>query len=159
MLLLIIAVLQTTAMPLLTIWGVMPELMLLVVVSWNVLAGMENGVLWALAGGMLLDALSGGPFGVVTISLVVATLVVGTVELHLQRDSVWLPLVTGVFATALYQVAYLVTLRAFNYPVPWVPNLVHVLLPSLVVNAVAEYPVFGALQRLHRRVVMERLQW
>lgn len=159
MLLLVIGVLQTTTMPLFSLWGVTPELLLLVIASWSVLAGLENGMVWALGGGLVLDAFSGGPFGAATVALVVASAVVTLAETNLQRDSIWLPLITGLLATVLYQVTYLLLLRMFGHPAPTLPGLVHVVLPSLAINGLAIYPVFAATRWLHRRVVQERLQW
>ncbi len=159
MLLLVIAVLQTTAMPLFSLWGVRPELLLLVIASWSVLAGMDSGLVWALGGGLMLDALSGGPFGAATIALTIASVIVSLAEVNLQRDSIWLPLITGLLATVLYQGMYLLALRVLGRPTPLIPGLVHVVLPSLVVNGLAAYPVFGATRWLHQRVVRERLQW
>jgi len=151
--------LQTTAMPLLSLWGIVPDLMLLVVVSWILLRGAKEGVAWAVGGGLILDLLSGGPIGAATISLALASLVASLGELNVPRNSSWLPLMTGILATAVYNVAYLGILQISGRSMPWVPSLLHVVAPCMAVNALAMYPVYWAMRWLHLRTSYEKLQW
>ena len=52
-----VAIAQSTVMPHLTIMGVKPDLMLLAVMSWSLLRGSEEGLVWAFIGGLALDLL------------------------------------------------------------------------------------------------------
>ena len=58
------AVIHVTWLPRLP---VRPDLMLVLVVAWSLLRGVEEGLLWAFIGGVLLDLLSVGPFGGFTV--------------------------------------------------------------------------------------------
>jgi len=62
-LLLALALLQSTAMPYLKLFGVMPNLMLLTVVAWSLLRGPGEGVVWGFVGGIFLDLFSRAPLG------------------------------------------------------------------------------------------------
>jgi len=146
-------------MPRLSLWGVMPDLMLLVVVSWVLLRGARKGAMWALGGGLMLDLLSGGPFGIATISLGVASLVASLSGLNVPQTSFWLPLAAGVLATVAYNVMYLALLRISGRSIPWGPSLLHVVMPSLALNALAMYPTYWAMRWLHARTSYEKLQW
>lgn len=125
--------------------------MLLVVVSWSLLRGTREGLLWALGGGLMLDLLSGGPFGVATICLVLSSVVVGMGELNLVRDSPWLPLVAGVLATAVYNVAYWAILQATGRSFYTVYGLLQLMGPNLMLNAIAVYPTYWTTRWLHQR--------
>jgi rod shape-determining protein MreD len=152
----VIALVQTSAMPLFSLWGLTPDLMLLAVVSWSLLRGMDQGLPLALAGGMLLDLLSGGPFGLATLSLTVAAAVTSFGQSGIARESVWLPLVAGSLATAVYDGVYLVILRLLGRPLSWTLGLVHVILPSMVWNVLMMYPAYWLLRRLHLRTAPGR---
>ncbi len=145
------ATLQTSVLPTYSLGGVVPDLMLLVVVSWSVLRGSRAALPLALGGGLLLDLLSGGPFGAATISLTVSSLVTGLEQLNLFRDSLWLPLLAAVLATVLYNMVYLMILAAFGRTLQWLPTLQQVILPEMALNIAVMYPVFWSMRWLHRR--------
>lgn len=134
-------------------WGITPDLMLLVVVSWSLLRGVGAGLPLGLFGGLILEMISGGPFGGVVVSLLVASAVTTYAHTGISRDSVWLPLAAGSLATALYVGLYAVLLRASGRPVDLALGLLQVIVPSAVLNVVAMYPVYWLLRRLHQRTV------
>lgn len=151
LLLLIIALLQTSTMPSLSLSGVMPDLMLLVVTSWSLLRGTWWGLLCALGGGLFLDLLSGGPFGVATAALVLSSVVIGMGELNVVRESRWLPLVASILATAVYDLAYWVLLQVTGRSLHTVYTLLKVLGPGLMLNALFMYPTYWVLRWLSQR--------
>jgi rod shape-determining protein MreD len=136
-------------MPKLSLWGLTPDLMLLAVVSWGLLRGLAQAFPLTLAGGMLLDLLSGGPFGAATLSLTVASTVTSLSQFGIARESVWLPLVAGSLAAAVYNGVYLVILRLLGRPFSWNLGLVHVIIPSMVWNGLMMYPAYWLLRRVH----------
>jgi len=107
----------------------------------------------------MLDLLSGGPFGIATISLGVASLVASLSRLNVPQTSAWLPLAAGVLATVAYNVAYLALLRISGRSIPWGSSLLHIVLPLIALNALATYPTYWAMRWLHARTSYERLQW
>ena len=151
--------LQTTGMPLLSLWGVMPDLMLLVVVSWILLRGASEGIIWSLGGGLMLDLLSGGPIGAATIALALASFVASLSELNVPRTSLLLPVTACILATAAYNAGYLVVLQISGRAIPWGPSLLQVVLLCMVVNGLAMYPTYWAMRWLHLRTSSMKLQW
>jgi rod shape-determining protein MreD len=138
-------------MPSLSWSGVMPDLMLLVVVSWSLLRGTREGLLWALGGGLLLDLMSGGPFGVAVVSLALSSVIIGMGELNVARDSLWLPLVASVLATAAYNLSYWAILQVTGRFFYTVHGLLQLMGPSVMLNAIAMYPTYWATRWLSRR--------
>ena len=153
------AILQTTVMPRFALWGVRPDLMLLVVVSWSLLRGTKEGLLWALGGGLLLDLLSGGPFGAATLSLALSSVVASLSEVTVSRGTVWLPVAASLAATALYDLTYMLVLQLAGRPVLWGLGLTRVVVPSLALNGLATYPTYWTLRWLNRRVGIEKIEW
>jgi len=125
--------------------------MLLVVVSWSLIRGAKEGFAWALGGGLLLDLLSGGPFGALTISLILSSLAASLGELNIFRGSLWLPTAASVLATAVYDLAYLLILEVTGHPMHWGPSLLQVVVPCMTLNALVMYPTYWAMRWLHQR--------
>ena len=85
-LLTIVAIVQTTLLPMFLPGPVRPDLMLMLVVGWGVVHGNGQAALWGLGGGILLDLFSGAPFGLAALSLgaigLIADLPAELSELH-----------------------------------------------------------------------------
>ena len=76
-LLTVVALFQDVVLARVAVLGGRPDLVFLVVVVWAFLRGSTEGAIWAFIGGLLLDALSGGPFGCIALSLLVVAILVG----------------------------------------------------------------------------------
>ena len=146
-------------MPHLTIMGVKPDLMLLMVVSWSLLRGAKEGLIWALIGGIGLDLLSGAPFGTSTVALVVLSLLAGRGELSVFRTHIALPLIATLVAALLYDLFFLLLLQMRGASMVWADNLVKVVLPSTLLNVLLSPFVYKALYWLHRKTGPEELAW
>jgi rod shape-determining protein MreD len=159
LLLIAIVILQTTAVSHLTVLGVKPNLMLLMVISWSLLRGAKEGVIWALVGGMGLDLVSGTPFGTSTVALVALSLVAGLGELSVFRAHLALPLIATLVATLAYDLFFLLSLYARGCSIAWTDSLIKVVLPSTLLNVLLSPLVYKALYWLHRKTGPEEMAW
>ena len=159
LLLIATVIIQTTAMPHLTIMGVKPDLMLLMVISWSLLRGAQEGVIWALVGGMGLDLLSGAPFGTSTVALVALSLLAGVGELSVFRTHIALPLIATLIATLAYDLFFLLLLHMQGCSIAWADSLIKVVLPSTLFNVLLAPFVYKALYWLHRKTGREEMAW
>ncbi len=139
--------------------GVEPELMLMVVVSWSLLRGTGEGMVWALIGGVSLDLLSGAPFGMMTVALLVVSFLSGLGERSVFRTHILLPVVMALVTTLLYDLIILLILALTGRPVAWTDSVVHVVLPSTLINTLLIPLVFWPLQWLHRKTGREKIHW
>lgn len=158
-LLLTVALLQTTALPALKVLGVKPELMLLTVLAWSLLRGVEEGLVWAFLGGLMLDLFSGGPLGASALALLVVSFLSGLTEGSVTRTSFVLPMGTALAGTLLYQSLFLLIIRLTRGTVPWTDSLFRVTLPSLAVNTLLMPAMFQALAWLDRKTGREEIGW
>ena len=146
-------------MPHLTIMGVKPDLMLLMVISWSLLRGAQEGMIWALVGGIGLDLLSGAPFGTSTVALVTLSLVAGLGELSVFRTHIALPLIATLLATLAYDLFFLLLLSTGGRSIAWTDSLIKVVLPSTLFNVLLSPFVYKALYWLHRKTGREEMAW
>ncbi len=159
LLLIAVAIIQTTVTPHLTFMGVKPDLVLLMVVSWSLLRGAQEGVIWALVGGMGLDLLSGASFGTSTAALVALSLLAGVGELSVFRTHITLPLIATLVATLAYNLYSLLLLHMGGYSIAWTGSLIQVVLPSTLINVLLAPFVYKALYWLHRKTGREEMAW
>ena len=144
------ALVQTTVMPRFALWGAVPNLMLAVVVSWSLRRGARQTAGIALGGGLLLDLLSGGPFGAIAGPLVACSTAATLGEFASLRESAWLPLAAAALATVVYGALQTIVLQVSMPHVDWLAGFARVLGPSIVANCVLVYPVYRALGALVR---------
>lgn len=150
-LLVVVAILQTTVISHLTLWGVFADLPLLVVVGWSLLRGAREGVVWGFVGGLVVDLLSGAPFGAATLALMAVGFLSGLGEATVFRTHVALPLVTVFLATILYDMIFLLVVQVSGQTVAWWSSLFRIILPSAALNALLTPVVFGTIRWLYKR--------
>lgn len=158
-LLLLVAVVQTSAMPHLRIWGVFPDLPLLVVVSWGLLRGAKEGLVWGLIAGLCVDLLSGAPAGAATASLVAVGFLAGLTQRGAFRAQVLLPVAAVFVATMLYDLIFLLAMLISGRPVQWLATMGRIILPSAALNLLLTPIVYWLLRSLHRRLGREEMEW
>jgi rod shape-determining protein MreD len=127
--------------------------MLLVVLTWAVVRGLDEGLRWAFIGGLIMDLLSGGPLAGTALALVAAAYLVGQSLGEGVGSEVIRLMILAVLGALTYHVALLVVLGWTGHPVSWGFSLTQVAGPSIVLNAVLAPFVLQPLRWLDR--VME----
>lgn len=154
-----LALIQSSLGPFLTIADVHPDLVLVAVIGWTLLRGSKEGVLWAIIGGLCLDLLSSGPFGAITVSLVVTSLVSRLGYGLVFGGYLIIPLTLTFPLSLAYYLTYTLLLNVLNKPLPWLPALSSVILPASVLNIAVMLLLFPLLSLLHRRTGREEISW
>lgn len=154
-----IAIIQSTVASHIRLFGVSPNLVLLFTVSWALLRGMGDGILIGLAGGMVLDGLSGASFGLATISLIVVSGLAGFGEANVFRTAWFLPYVTIAIATFIHEGVFLLLLGMTGHAITGWPLFARVVLPTVVINVLCMPIVYRLAGWLHGRVYPPRAEW
>ena len=113
----LLAVIQAAALPRFPILGQQPVLLLLLVVSWGLLRGAEEGVVWAFVAGFMSDLFSVSPLGTTSVALMVAVLAAAFIQQNLPISRYFLPIILIVLGTVIYLFVYLILLRVLGFPV------------------------------------------
>lgn len=139
------AILQVTVLPSMTTSEVGVDLVLLLVVAWGIIKGVQEGLLWGLLGGLILEAGSAAPFGTTMAVLGAIGLASGFPATALLRKSfLWL-LVAGAAATVVYDGFLMVIWALMGRAWQWLDVLGTTVLPAIVINAVVMVPVYYIL--------------
>jgi rod shape-determining protein MreD len=153
----IVTLLQSTVMTRITIIGVHPDLMLMVITSWSLLRGVQEGMLWALIGGVPMDLLASNRFGVHTLALLAVSFGSGFGERTVFRFEILMPILVIPLATLGYQLMIMGGLSLFGWPVLWGTYMTTVVFPSMLVNTICMPIVYLIVRVLHRRTYREEM--
>jgi rod shape-determining protein MreD len=110
-LMVIVALIQVTILPLIPIFGVVPQLWLVATIAWSLLRGLQEGFVWALVGGILIDVLSASPLGSTTLALMAAVIVTVFIQNNLPQNRTIIPMLLTMLGTIVYWFIYLMILR------------------------------------------------
>ena len=158
-LLVTVAILQSTLVSHFRIWGVFADLPLLVVVSWGLLRGPREGLIWGFIAGVTVDLFSGAPFGAATFGLMAAGFLSGLGQSTVFRSQLLLPLLAVLLATIVYDILFMLVVWISGNPVSWLDSLFRLVLPSAVLNAVLTPVVFVIMRWLNTRFGREEMEW
>jgi rod shape-determining protein MreD len=154
-----VALIQSTVMPHLTLWGVKPDLMLLVVISWSLLRGTREGIVWGFIGGFCLDLFSGAPLGLSALALLIVSFFSGFGEATVFRTHVILPLATVFFASLIYDLIFLLVFKMLGWSVAWLDSFIRVVLPASLLNVLLTPLVYPTMRWLHRKTGRKEMDW
>lgn len=149
------ALVQTVLLSRVDLLGARPDLMVLVVLGWAFVRGVDQALVWAFIGGLIIDLLSGGPLGATVLALLVAAFLAGQ-PWGLGIGSLLIRLVLLAFlSVAAYHLVLLAVLAWTGHTVSWAWALLRVAGPSAVLNAVLAPFVRRPLDWLERRLRRE----
>ncbi|HDQ34957.1 MAG TPA: rod shape-determining protein MreD [Chloroflexi bacterium] len=145
------AVLQSIWLEDVRILGGRPDLVMLLVITWAIIRGLDEGVLWGFVGGLFCDLLSGGPFGVWSVALTLVAFLVGQPWVHsLGPTSIRLAMMAGLGTLAAHHLL-LGMLILLGYPVDWGWSLQTIIGPAALLNFLLSPLSFMALVWFHQR--------
>jgi rod shape-determining protein MreD len=158
-LLVLVAIVQASAVPRLAVWGVYPDLPLVFVACWGYLRGWREGLIWGLIAGLAVDLLSGAPLGAATVAMAAAGLLAGRARSAAPRSSLLVPLVGVFLLTVLYDLIFMLALAVSGQTVLWLETLARIVLPSAVLNGVLAVGVYWLMRVLYTRFGSEEMAW
>ena len=154
------ALLQSTVVPALSFLVWKPSLVLLLVVAWSIVRGGVDGTVWGFIGGLMLDLLSGGPWGISTLALTVVGVLAGLAEINLSRSNLLFPTALTFGASLLYDLIWVIVLSLAGWRIPLLDILWVTILPTAILNVLLSFAVLPLMIGLNRLVGGGRqLRW
>ncbi len=132
------------------LFGSRPDFSLVVVLSWGMLRGSNEGAVVGFLGGLLLDSVSYTQFGLGAALLGLMGYLVGLPEANAYRGNFPFFLATAALGTLLYHTAMFLILQAFGQSLPPVASVYRVVVPAALYNVVLLAPTFLLCRRLLR---------
>lgn len=159
-LMVLVAVLDSTFMPLLRIWGGMPSLLLIVTLSWAMVTDLDEALPWAVMGGILHDLLSVVPTGSSALALTLIIVVLNRTLPPVDWKNLVVPPLVVFAATFPYFLVLFVTMALADFPVPVLWGTFYIVLPGAIQNALLTpffFRLLGAINHFLRPTREPRL--
>lgn len=150
-------ILQSTVMPEFQIRSGRADLIFTLILSWTLLAGMEQGIVWALVGGILQDLVSGMPLGTSALVLTVIMFAVATITGQIGRSNILIPPLVAAGSTAVYHLLLMILYSVLGRPSPMGYSLLNVTLPTVLLNTILILPVYRILGALFEAIRPRRV--
>ena len=128
-----------------------PDLVLLLVVTWSVIRGAEEGALWGFTGGLLMDVLSGSPMGMWTSSLTLVGFVTGQPWGQALGSTVLRLAMMSALGTLLGHSAFIALMLILGYPVDLPAAYAEIVGPAMLLNFLLSPFAFRFLVWFHHR--------
>jgi rod shape-determining protein MreD len=152
------ALLQATLLSYLTPFGVHPNLILVLAICWGVLRGGRAGLIWGMAGGLILDLYSSAPFGTFTIALLLTTAMTGIVEISVFNPTFLLPVGIVLLASPLFHVISTVMMQTLGWQVTWA-RVASVIPAAALIDGLLALLLFPLLRRLSALAGQRAIDW
>jgi len=144
-LVLLVAVVETSVLPSFRVLGVHANLMLVLLLSWAMVRGMEEAMVVVPMGGLALGLMDGQLLGAAMLALIPLVLLTEIREARIIEGEFLLAVLLILLSTLAYEVIILIILRVTGETVQWWGILSRVVVPAAIVNALLVPPVYGLL--------------
>ncbi len=128
--------------------GGIPDLVLVLVVSWGLVRGSEEGMVWGMLGGLSVGLLSGGPLGAHALMMTLIGFFAGMGQRSPFRSRLLIPLLSIALATITYDGGMSLILHISGWPLAINPTVVRVVAPAIIANAVLMPFVYWLISHL-----------
>ena len=137
--------LQTAFFPHLPIFGVIPNLLLIITVCYGLLQGTRRGFYFGLISGLCLDLAGSGILGINIITLGILGLGAGYLERVVFKGYLMVPICTVQAGTLLAELFSYFILLAFGWRINFLSFLGSTLLPLCLYHLILSGPVYYGL--------------
>jgi rod shape-determining protein MreD len=132
----------------------------IIVLAWTALDRGQEGMIWAFAGGLILDVFSGAPMGITSLALVPITFLFGVTETQVYQSNILLPLIFAAVGTLGFHLIYVFALRFIGgVSLVWWQFLFYVTLPSVFFDLVLIIPAIRLLTPWYSRLHPSRVRF
>jgi len=149
--LLFAAVLQSTWLEDIRLLGGRPDLVLLFTITWAIIRGANDGALWGFIGGMFCDLLSGGVFGLWTLSLTAIGFLAGQPWVHALGPTVIRLALMSAIGTLFGHTILLAMMGLLGYAVDFARSIQTIAGPAALLNFILSPFAFTFLVWFHQR--------
>jgi len=137
---------QTSVMPGFSIFGVQPNLVIVLLVAWMTVRGRREVLFLIPAAGFAQGLLDSQPLGLAMLALAPLILMTDVRELRLVESDL-LPAVGLVaLATLVFEGTVLLTLAVTGNHPDWLASVLDVLVPAAIANVLLLLPVYGLIR-------------
>lgn len=143
---LVAVIAQVSILPAFSIFGVQPNLTIVLLVAWMAVRSQREALLLIPFAGFLLGLLDGQPLGLAMIALAPLILMTEVGKLRLVESDLLPALLLAALATLAYESTILLTLAVKGERLDLLASVLDVLVPSAIASVLLLIPVYGLIR-------------
>lgn len=147
---------QTTMVMDISPWGLIPDLILLIVLSYGLLKGPFFGMSLGLVGGFAIDFIGGGIIGINALSKMIIGLLCGAMEKTIFKDNLLVPALAAAIVTILQDLIIYLVLVSFGNQQPFVYHMIRYTLPLMAYHMILAPVIYRMIFRGERYVMLRK---
>ena len=151
------ALVQVSVLPSFSIFGVQPNLLIILLAAWMSVRGQREALILIPAGGLVLGLLDSEPLGLAMLALAPLILLTEIREMRLVASDLLPAVILVALATLSYEMTILLTLAVRGERLDWFTSVLDVLAPASIANVVLLLPVYGIVRLASWDVRQRRL--
>lgn len=137
---------QVAILPAFSIFGVQPNLVIVLLVAWMSARGRQEALLLIPIAGFVQGLLDSQPLGLVMLALAPLILMTEVRERRLVESDLLPAVVLTALATLAYETTTLLTLAVTGERPDWLASVLDVLVPAAIANVLLLLPVYGLVR-------------
>lgn len=148
--------LQTALAPDISPWGLIPDLVLMVVMSYGLLKGPIYGMTLGFIGGFVTDFIGGGILGVNALSKMIIGLLCGVLEKTIFKDNLLVPAVAAAIVTVLQDLLIFLVMVSFGSKQPLIHHMIRYTFPLVVYHMILAPFIYRLVFRGERYIMLRK---
>lgn len=140
--------LQSAIIPYISIFGVVPNTALLIVIAISLLKGKYYGGFMGLIIGLLQDIIFSPIIGVNAFIYFFAGYLIGLIENRLSRENVFIPLIFSIAGTIYYNFVYYVFMFFLARDIPFLSFARDIMIVEIIYNGILSIPIYMIFSRI-----------
>ena len=144
-LVLLLALIEASVLPMFRIAGLQPNLVLVLLVVWLMVRGANEAFVLVPVAGFFMGLVDDAPMGTAFLALAPIAFLHEVRGAHLAESGFVLTVAFTVLMTLSYQLVYLLVFTLQGEAGPWLPALLTIAIPVCLLNAIVLLPTYAAV--------------
>lgn len=144
---------QVTLLNSIKIFGVTPNLIIILIVSISLLEGRIHGSTVGFFTGLCLDAVIGLSLGFQALIGMLLGLLLGNVNKRFFKENIFVMAVCTFVSTILYESSIAFSSYIYGVEIDFLPKFENIILPEAIINSIIGILLFSVIVRVNRRIL------
>jgi rod shape-determining protein MreD len=144
-LLILVALMEVSVLPMFRLYGLQPNLLLVVLVAWLIVRGANEAFILAPIGGVILGLVDGAPVGTALIGLAPLAFLQELRGSQLREGGLIAAVAFTILMSLFYNYTHLAVYTVIGDSGSWITASTRIILPTVFLNVVILLPLYWAL--------------
>lgn len=144
-LLILVALTEVSVLPMFRVYGLQPNLMLVLLIAWLIVRGANEAFIFAPIGGVLLGLVDGAPTGTALIGLAPLAFLQELRGSQLREGGLITAIAFTIVMSFFYNYVHLAVFTFEGQSGDWTVATLRIIVPTAVINVLVLMPLYGLM--------------